>query len=308
MENNGLRNLELEKAIVRAIVFFDMFDYPLTANEISLYLDRSADFLEIFQILKILPDNIQEKQGFYFLTGREYLLVSRAERFNFTAQKFKIARRVAKIFCLVPFVELIAISNIIGTHNLRDQSDIDLFIITRPKRIWLTRLFCAGLMKILNLRPNRKTKRNKICLSFYITTNRLNLEKLKINPQDWYFNYWLAGLVPLYDHGGAYQELIKQNGWLKGFLPNWHPYKPTGSWEIKSKKRLVGFKIFGGRVADRLERLARKWQLKILPLQLKELMNQDTRVMVGNDIIKLYLVDRRSELSDKYQIKIKNLL
>jgi hypothetical protein len=308
MENNEAKNLKLQKAIVRAIVFFDMFDYPLSANEIVSYLDCPATFLEASKALENLPDNIQEKQGFYFLSGREGLLTERPKRFNFTAQKFKIAKRVTKVFRLVPYIELLAVSNIIGSHNLRDQSDIDLFIITRPKRIWLTRLICAGLMKILNLRPNKKTKRNKICLSFYITTEQLNLEKLKISDNDWYFNYWLAGLVPLYDRGGVYEKLIKQNSWLERFLPNWRPYGPVGSREIKVRKCLSKFKMFGGRIMDRMEMVAKKWQLRILPPELKELMNQDTRVIISDSIIKLYLVDRRAELSEKYQTRIKNLL
>jgi hypothetical protein len=319
MPDSGKQLDNLEKAIARAIVFFDMFAYPLTVQEIFWYLGRPAALAEVAGALKNLPDFIGEKNGFYFLAGQGENLNERPRRFNFTMRKIKIARWIAKIFRFVPFIEVIALSNVIGSHNLREGSDIDFFIITQPRRIWLTRFLCAGLAKILNLRPNKKTKRDKICLSFYITTEKLNLADLKISAADWYFNYWLAGLVPLYDRSGIYDKLMAANSWIKDYLPNWEPPLLARSREIRpvyKKKEPVfqrpasenlGEIAACGHFLDYLEKAAKNFQLKILPAALKELMNKDTRVIINDQILKLYLTDRRAEFMEKYEARLRAL-
>ncbi|MFA5024843.1 MAG: hypothetical protein WC523_07925, partial [Patescibacteria group bacterium] len=240
--------------------------------------------------------------GFYFLGSRQEMLLERQKRYHFSATKFKLARQAAQLFRLVPFIEMIAVSNIIGAHNLRDGSDIDLFIVTSPKRLWLTRLFCAGLAKILGWRPTRDMKRNKICLSFYISSDNLNLQSLKLNEADTYFNYWLAGLVPVYDRHRTYARLIAANSWLKECLPNWQEL------QVNSRmKKVNDGQMFSG-VLNGWEKKTMNWQLKIMPTALKSLLNVDTRVRVGDKIIKLYLVDRRREFLEKFSERLNQVL
>jgi hypothetical protein len=244
---------------------------------------------------------VEEKNGFYFLVSRSQILLTRQERHHFSAAKFKLAYRATRLFRIIPFVEMIAVSNIIGSHNLRDESDIDLFIVASPERLWLTRLFCTGLAKILGWRPTAKTKRNRICLSFYISSDALKLESLKLGQDDFYFNYWLVGLVPIYNKNKTYSRLIAENDWLKNYLPNWSGFKLS----IDKKDE---FKINNPGILSKLERRTMDWQLKIMPPSLKSLINIDTRVRVNNQIIKLYLVDRRREFSEKFSRRLNQIL
>ena len=62
-----------------------------------------------------------------------------------------------------------------------------------------------------------------------------------------------------------------------------------------------------GRCLDSLEKAAKKFQMKILPAALKELMNKDTRVIINDSILKLYLTDRRAEFMEKYEAKLRTL-
>jgi len=304
LDSNNKNNLKL--AIFKAVVWFDLFDYPLTAYEIWQYLPFKIPLAELIFFLKSGSSKEStktvwaEKNGFYFLPGRDSLLSVRQDRYNQTDRKFKIALRVTACFRFLPFVRLVAVANLIGSHNLRQGSDIDLFIIASPKRLWLARFFCAGLAKVLNLRPNKKTKQDKICLSFYVSEDRLNLEDLRLDDNDFYFNHWLAGLIPIYDQGGVYEEFCQANAWLKAIFPNliWpdnHPRRQKTARHLFSDSRFF----------DSWERIAHAWQLKILPAALKELANQDSRVIVNNEVIKLYLVDRRAELKDKFLEKLK---
>ena len=311
------------------VAFFDMFDYPLTLNEIWLNLSVKCKLSEVMAVLEntawkfplppfIKGGKIEHENGFYFLAGRGAIIEERFKRYNFTGRKFKRARLVAKIFRFIPWIKMIAIGNLLGAHNLKDDSDIDFFIIAEDKKIWLTRFFCAGAAKILGLRPRENNSRDKICLSFYVSETAVDLEGLMLTPlnppfargaesEDIYFTYWLAGLTPVYDAGGIYEKLIKANQWLCASLPNWQPIKPARQRQIKSflwefYHDLANLFIGG------LELQFKAVQLKLLPLQLKNLMNQDSRVVVNDQIIKLHANDRRKEYRKRHAEKMSNLL
>lgn len=292
MENN------LKKAIVKTLVYFDLFYYPLTAYETWQYLSKKTDFLTCKKTLDSLvhENKISEKESFYFLKNREELIDYRSKRYHFANRKIKIARKTIKLFKFIPWVKFVALSNLIGRHNMRDASDIDLFIVTSKNRLWLTRFFCAGLMKLLNRRPNKKTKRDKICLSFYVDSDHLNLEDLTLKDEnDFYFYYWLAGLYPLYDKSYYHFFLISNNQWLKKYLPNMDlflinsVYSPK---EINDKRKNIIFNFF--------ERIIGNFQKKIMPRNLKEQANINSKVVIKEGILKLYLVDRREEFQIRY--------
>jgi len=282
MNNIEGKSDKLEEAIIRVVAFFDLFNYPLTLYELKNYLDIDVGLKELEDFL-IGINLIEERDGFYFLSGREEIIAIRQSRYNYTNRKIKIAKRFTRFFRLLPFIKMIAISNSIGAHNLREGSDIDFFIITSPKRIWLSRLFCAGLAKMLHSRPTVNNKKDKICLSFYVTENHLNLSDLKLPSQDPYFDYWIKSLILLYNRDKMYEKFLEAN-----------------CNNIDNKNGSSGKSI--------LENLAKKLQLRIMSSELKKEMNCSDGVVVDNDILKLYLHDRRREFLEKYNNKIHEII
>ncbi|MCF7860188.1 hypothetical protein K9M09_01020 [Patescibacteria group bacterium] len=302
---------ELSEAIIKIVVFFDLFSYPLTAYEMWRYLSVSVEFEELNPEIKKLIEigQLEEKQGFYFLPGQEALINIRKQRYHYTNRKLKIARRAVRLFRLLPTVRLVALSNLIGRHNLRDGSDIDIFIIAKENRIWLTRLFCAGLMKILRQRPTPSKKRDKICLSFYIDTAHLDLSGMTTGPDDQYFYFWLAGLYTLYDRGAYHHQLISDNVWLKNYLPNGdfmlsnQSYRESPRSWYRPHFVVKAWRSFG----DFLEKWAESLQMTIMPLALKKKANLDSRVIIKAGVLKLYLLDRRQEFERRYQERLRRL-
>ncbi len=292
-----MSNYELEKrnktkeAIIRMIVFFDLFDYPLTANELRDYSDKKHALLEIINILET-DARIEQKNGFYFLAGRQEILTTRQKRHNYSIRKIKIASRFSRFFHILPFIKLIAVANSIGQYNLRDGSDIDFFIITSPRRIWLTRLICAGMAKILNRRPTDGNKKDKICLSFYITEENLNLDELQLSSGDPYFFFWLRSLVLLYNRDGVYEKFLAAN-------------KVASEGHFGSPSRKTGQS--SNPILDYLDGLAKKIQLSIMPPTLKAAMNNSAGVVINDKILKFYLKDNRQFFAEKYGNKIRQI-
>ena len=56
------------------------------------------------------------------------------------------------------------------------------------------------------------------------------------------------------------------------------------------------------------EKLAEKFQLKIMPSGLKEIMNKDSRVIVNDKILKFHLEDKRVGYLDKFNNTLKQLV
>lgn len=273
------------------IAFFDMFDYPLTSFEIWKWLTEKIDFTNITELL----DNeaasnmpiIAYQRGLYFLKGRNEITEIRQQRHNYSLRKIRIARRFVKIFQIWSAVKMIALANSIGQNNLRDGSDIDFFIVTSPHRLWLTRLYCTGLAKILNSRPRIDNKRDKICLSFYLSADYLNIDSLRLAGQDPYFDYWRRTLVVLYNKNNTYEGFCLANNSSRSeseILP-----------QAVDSRNLVG---------DCFEKFAKKIQLAIMPPELLAAMNNSDGVVINDSMLKLYLRDRRREFAEKYGNKI----
>jgi len=296
---------ELKKAIMEVVVFFDIFDFPLTSFEIWKYSSAQCNLAEVQAILLSgeLNKIIGNKNGMYFLCGRDEIYVTRMKRYNYANTKFKKALRITKVFKYIPWIKMIAIGNMIGANNLKQESDIDFFIITEQKRIWLTRFICASLAKLLHLRPTVNNFRDKICLSFFISEDVLDLSPLRLK-DDQYLLHWLADLTPIYDRDDTYQKFITTNQWLKEELPNWFAIQ-TVNRTVKALDNIfyhdIAEMIFGG-----LESAVKRVQWRLLPRDKKEIMNKDGRVVVNDSVLKFHVNDRREEYNKMYINKISN--
>jgi hypothetical protein len=296
-------NNKNQEAVLKTIIFFDLFSYPLTNWEIWQYLNLEISLSNLEKEVAdlVLNNSLEEKDGFYFLPGKQDLINIRKERYNFANYKIKLAKRAAKVFKWLPSVKLVAVANLIGHHNLRNESDIDIFIVSSPNRLWLTRLFCTGLMKIARQRPTKVCKRNKMCLSFYAASDGLAMESLRFKPNDPYFDHWFLGLHPVYDNDKYLSYLRFKNPWLKKSFPNSMLLKENFSGDFFSSNWLDRFLYHG---ANWLNGLAKKIQVIIMPKVLKDLANQGTGVVLSDQILRFYLKDKRRDFLDKYHERL----
>lgn len=293
----------IAEVVLSPVIFFDLFDYPVTAYEVWRYLDKQAVFTEIiFTLDDLVHKNILgKKNGFYYLLGREAIIDIRQRRFNYSCAKIKKARLFIKLFSFFPFIKLVAVANSIGAYNLRQGSDIDFFIITATNRIWLSRFISAGLAKVLRLRPTGQNKKDKICLSFYITESALNLKNLELADGDPYFYYWLRGLRPIYNKNKAWVNFLQANNLL---LDN----KVNKLDNLKQEEHLsINIKPRCQRLGTALEKIVKKIQLKIMAEPLRLAMNNSDGVVISDQILKLYLVDNRREFASKFNLKINEI-
>ncbi len=289
--------------IIKTLAYFNLFNYPLTSWELWRFCGVKKKYGEFLSELNNLAySHVVFKNGFYFLSGREDILTTRQIRYNISEHKFKRAQTMAWWLARLPWIKLVALANQIGAHNLRAEGDLDFFIITKNRRLWLSRLLVAGGLKILNLRPRDNKSQDTFCLSFWVSDQHLPLGDFRLNETDLYFTYWLASLTPLFDVDHNYRKLIDHNPWLKEALPNWQPLlaNPRHLITKKTAKEKPGWPFFNW-----LEKLAQDWQSKHLPLDLKNIANIDTRVVINTAVAKLHAEDRREEFYNRYLNNLK---
>jgi hypothetical protein len=299
--------LRLKEAIVKTVAYFDMFDYPLTGFEIWQFLEVKCELFEVIGLLEGGLSALESRKGFYFLGGRSSIVAKRLSRYRTTDRKFNRAVFLARIYKYIPWIKMIAVGNLMGSHNLKAETDIDLFIVTEAKRIWLSRFFCVSLINLFGWRPKPGSTKDKICLSFFTSETALDLNKFRLSQDDWYFNYWLANLTPIYQKDGIYEKLIQANGWLEKTLPNWEKRlagsarRDAGRGPEQFYHEVVDL-FFGG-----LEQWFKGLQFKLMPKNLQIMMNKDTRVVINDKILKLHTNDRREEYREQFMKKIKSL-
>jgi len=313
----------LELFIINTICYFDVFDYPLTLDEVHQYLYTGGMLGGEYSVEEI-KDNLENNaklkkiiatsRGFYFLTGREQIIDNRLNRYVLADKKFKLALRAIRFIKYLPFVKLVAVCNNLAFFNARKESDIDLFVITRNKRIWLARFFIVLIVAILGLRPPKTKVEDKLCLSFYISDENLNIAQTRIIPDDIYLIYWIATLFPNYQRENYYKKFIQANDWFKKYLPNFqakeisYRYRAEDNWFNSFVYKSKEF-FYSGFIGNIFEKLARFIQLKKMSQRKKDLaVHDDTKVIISDQILKFHENDRRLEFLAKFEKKVKEII
>ena len=290
-------------SIEQAIAFFDMFDYPLTKEEVWRFLYYPSQAVSPEEVnnflVRNLPADLESQDGFYFLPNRAKIIEIRKERERISHRKHKKARRIARIFSWLPFVQMVALVNFLPPQNTRAESDLDFLIIVKKNRLWLTRFLTIFLAAFLGGRPTPQNQQDKICLTFFLSEKALDLKGVALGNDDVYFHYWLVNVWPLVNKNQTYEKFMAANKWVRKYLPNAFPLsKFRTKSQLSNKKSNVDF-------LKPMELGLKRIQLKKMPAALKKIANQDTRVIITDKILKFHLNDRRDYFRQQFKKRIK---
>lgn len=310
----------LSIAILRTVVYFDIFDYPLTVEEVYRWLSASSSAPDDGQAADdtraaietlVTTGKLERRGAYYYLPGRESVVETRTERMARSLRLWRRAASTARFLELVPFVKMVAVVNTLAIDNVRPESDIDLLIITAPRHIWIARMIVSGIVSLLGYRRHGKKIAGRICLSFYATTEGMNFESLQSEKPDIHLAYWTAQAVPLLDDG-TYEAYQRANAWVTRLLPQ------AWAWEWRAKLlppnsglRSIRqfFEVFIASPAGQwLESWAREYQLKRIDRHVESKAKLDTTdVVISEDVLKFHEADRRAEYNGKFQRRLSEL-
>ena len=194
-----------------ALIYADIFNYPLTEEELDRWLIAKS---------KQQQKKIIKKNGYYCLEGREEIVGWRKKREKYSDEKMIITERVSQWLGKIPTVWAVCVTGSLAMKNCDENDDIDLMIITEPGRLWTTRLLCILLTEILGVRRRKGDKevKNKICLNIFLDGG-----DLLIKNQNLFTAHEVCQAKCLYEKNGAYESFFEENRWVRDFLPKFPP-------------------------------------------------------------------------------------
>ncbi len=308
--------MNIRKAILSAVAFFDIFEYPLTAWEIWKFLYKNkASFSDVLRELEAMleKNHLAQSQGYYFSPHKEKYILTRNKRYGFAEKKYAIAKRCATILSYLGGVKLVCVCNSLALSNVREESDIDFFIITQKDRIWSTRFFVTAIIHIAGLRRHHEKIKDRVCLSFYISENSLDFENILFE-NDIYFFYWLANLYPLCDRENTFEKLWNENLWLYERLPNIFLRTPSLRRRVNKhtlKKIIIRFGeiVSSSFFGEIIEKMLKKTQMrKILKNKKSAYHSHDTRVIVSDSMLKFHENDRREAYREAWNKNVEKYI
>ncbi|MEW5829573.1 MAG: hypothetical protein AB1846_11840 [Chloroflexota bacterium] len=197
----------LKRAILLAVAYSDVFDYPLTASEIHRYCAAKASVVEVYA--EIQGFRFLARRGdFYTLPGREALADIRTRRAGISRRLWPHAVRYGRIISGLPFVRMVAVTGSLAVNNVEDRADIDYFIVTEPGHLWTSRALVLALGRLAARRGI------SLCPNYLVTTRALEFPDHSL-----YTARELAQMVPL-SGPELYAEIRRRNAWVSDFLPN----------------------------------------------------------------------------------------
>jgi hypothetical protein len=219
----GAAGNNMEKAILKTLIYADLFNYPMLSQEIHKWLiNQVATIDQVEKALKRAVDRkkIAKKSGMYFLNRRSALIQIRKDREQISQRYYYRSQWAANILKIIPWIQLVGISGSLAMRNADEKADIDFFIITRVRRIWLSRLLAIGLLELFGIRRSRdaslKESSGKICLNLFIS------EEVMHQPDhNLYVAHEVLQMKVLWQREKVYQRFLEMNQWVFNFLPNW---------------------------------------------------------------------------------------
>jgi hypothetical protein len=287
-----------ERAILRTVLYSDLFDYPLTPEEIAHYLIGISCDSETVRARLAAPvwlgGRITRVDGYVTIAGREGLVRRRLERARCSRKIWRRARAFVRILSCVPFVRMVGITGALSMDNSNEGDDVDVIIVTAPNRVWLVRAISVIIVYAGRL------GRSTLCPNYLLSEEVLPLE-----PQNIYIAHEFVQMVPLYGLA-TYQRMRAANRWIEAILPN-----ALGPFQVRAEhspgavgrglKKLME-RCLSGRLGDRFEAWEMRRKLRKFQTQL---VNSGGSARLTRDQVKGHFEDHGKFVNQTYQIRLR---
>ena len=282
-----LKEKQVSESILDLLAYFAVMNIRLDFDTLYSYLSIKTGHLVVKKQLRSLmrQGKVQCIDNLFGLKGYKYTSqkISRAHR----AILLKKARHWSRLIRLVPAVKSIVVINSVAYGNVHKDSDIDLFIVTSPNRIFLTKGFLMYFLKLIKQLEDQQVSAGRFSLGMFVTTKGVKLEKdmMKVNnpalaPQ------MITG-IPVYG-ADIWYGILKNDPYLQAHLPNY-------IWP-KTSIRIHGSGI---KLLDKLDDIGYRRHLSHTSSQPKT-HHPDAFIRVRPDIINLHHKGTSAQIADKW--------
>lgn len=239
------RNLRNET--LRTLLYYDLWHYPLTARELFSYLPANSITFTTFadRLKDLVGKDICEHDGYYYVAGNDPSIVAERRRKERRARSmWRMARIAGGVIRQFPFVRAVFVSGELAMNAASRGSDVDFFIVTAPRRLWIARSLLILFKKVVLL-----DRKKFFCVNSFVSADHLGLKERNL-----YVASEVAHLKPLVNRA-LYHEYMLTNGWIRRYFPNF--YLPAATQAPPADRQSILQMIlelpFGLIPADRLD-------------------------------------------------------
>jgi hypothetical protein len=255
-------------AIVKTLSYRAFFNYPMSYYQLSTFLitNKKIDIHRHYQAVKRLAKNkkiFTLDDGSFVISGINPL--SWKERYLNSKRIIEDNSRALNLLSKIPWIKLISITGAVAAFNADTKDDLDIFIITAKKRVWITRLFVFLILKTIGKYPKDKDIENKVCPNLYIDETALRWSEPKRNV---YIAHEIYMMHPILNKEDTYFKFIKENMWIKDFFANF-----TADYNLPTQKLKSGSLSL-----DKIEQLLMKTQ--VMYMKKKQTKEQVTEAFI----------------------------
>lgn len=290
---------------MRTIAFFDGLSLAITEMEVwqNGFFDQSIfSYQDMMKEIEKLVEQkkIVRKGAFVALTDHKEYADERIQRGMMSEEKYTKLRRAVSVLRYIPFIRMVGVCNTLAFDSARKEGDIDLLLVGKKNRLFITYTLSVALLHFLGLRRHSLHIQNRMCLSFYVSEDGLDMSRFELLGGDPYLAQWTKSVIPLFVFGTIAEKFRKANAdWLVKYFGKRNMMKPVSrfriidSWFSRSVRKTGELMLF--LFAPLLEYLFRiLQQQRRIASSSKRLRNEPTGVIVDRRTLKFHEEDRRA--------------
>lgn len=202
-----------EGAIARSVLYAALFDYPLTLAQLRRTLIGStqtpSQILATLRTSVALGEIVAQADGYFFPTGRRDLIDVRRSRESRSRGFLESHALLLRTIAALPYVRMLALSGSVAHLNLEQGGDLDIFLVTRGRRVWSTTVIVVLLAKLLG-------RRRTLCANFVVADSALHFAQA-----DLFTANQIVGLKTV-TGTDVFQTIVRLNPFVRAFYPNFH--------------------------------------------------------------------------------------
>lgn len=200
---------DLARAVLRMLLYFDVFRHPLTAAELARLVAPGEDAAVGAACAMLASRGQILAQGrFYFAVGQEGAVARREARARRAERLWPRARIAAAALARLPFVRGLLITGSLSKNSASTDGDVDWMLLVAPGRVWTLKTMLQATRRALP-----EPVRNLFCTNYLLDTDHLT-----IDDQNLFTAVELATAVPMAGPE-ACSALLAANGWARRHVP-----------------------------------------------------------------------------------------
>lgn len=279
-----------DKAILETLAYKAIFKYPVSQYQLATYLISNKNFS--YKIFNSSLNRLKKSKKIRISKNRYYLpgtkCLSWDKRFKDSKQNLENSEIYIKILEFIPWIKMLGVTGSVAAYNSTPIDDLDIFIVTQKKRLWLTRFFVYAFLNVVGKYPKGIKYAGKICPNIYITEDNMVWDKEKRNI---YIATDILLMQPLINRDNTYFKFIKANSWIFDYYKSCMFNFPKKFTKAKAKKSLI---------VDSLEKIFMRAQIKYMKPKI-------TNEIVSRKIIHFNKNDSTKKILNKYDKQLNKI-